>query len=175
MSLATSGGIPSARSFAHVRKNFRSPVAKPSIGSNVPRQSQPGPLLGKLSPCSGGSSDPSFSLLAFLLGGSGLSYRSKDRPLHRNSLIAPQTEREIKLPITPTDSVLSLTSPLRTWYDKHVRNYAPTLFGAFFFSGAGVTPCSAFCLHRPLCGAVLRSLCALTSEFSDCSALLVPV
>src|SRR6266436_2371867 len=59
MSPATSGGIPSARSFAHVRKNFLSPVAKPSIGSSVPPQCRPGPLLGKLlAPCSGGSLDP---------------------------------------------------------------------------------------------------------------------
>ena len=67
MSLATSGGIPSARIFAHVRKNFLSPAARPSIGSNVPPQSHPGPLPGKLpAPCSGGSSDPCFSLFRFL-------------------------------------------------------------------------------------------------------------
>jgi hypothetical protein len=62
MSPATSGGIPSARSFAYVRKNFLSPVVKPSIGSNVPPQSHHGPLLGKLPPCSGVSLAPSFSL-----------------------------------------------------------------------------------------------------------------
>ena len=62
-----SGGIPSARNFAHVRKNFLSPAAKPSIGSNVPPQSHPGPLLGKLPAlCSGGSSDPCFSLFRSL-------------------------------------------------------------------------------------------------------------
>jgi len=67
MSPATSGGIPSASSFARVRKNFLSPVAKPSIGSNVPPQSHPGPLRGKLlAPCSGGSSDPCFSLFRSL-------------------------------------------------------------------------------------------------------------
>src|SRR5258707_13529329 len=66
MSPAMSGGIPSARTFAHVRKNFLSPVAKPSIGSNVPQQPHPGPLRGKLpAPCSGGFSHPGFFFFFF--------------------------------------------------------------------------------------------------------------
>src|SRR5882762_290373 len=110
MSLVTSGGIPSARNFAHGRKNFLSPAAKASIGSDVPLQSRPGPLLGKLlAPYSGGSLDPCFlfsvSSLAVPHCRTGLktghyepcsrfsslaltrfSYRSKDRPLQGRGL-----------------------------------------------------------------------------------------
>ena len=36
--------------------------------------------------------------------------------------------------------ILSLTNRLRTWYDNQVRNYAPTLFGAFSFLAQALAP-----------------------------------
>src|SRR6266404_6587550 len=62
--------------------------------------------------------------------------------------------------------ILSLTSRLRAWYDKHVRNYAPTLFGAFSFLAQAVLPVAPFVSVFLSAVAVLRHLCSLTSVFS---------
>src|SRR6266404_9279193 len=58
--------------------------------------------------------------------------------------------------------ILSLTSRLRAWYDKHVRNYAPTLFGAFSFLAQASLPVAPFVSVFLSAVAVLGYLCALT-------------
>src|SRR6202035_4206894 len=59
-----------------------------------------------------------------------------------------------------TQLILCLTSSSRTWYDKHVRNYASTLFGAFSFLAQASLPVAPFVSVFLSAIAVLRHLCA---------------
>ena len=77
-------------------------MARTKSGGDRERKAGPFEAQGKLKPglflCSGGSLDPCFSLLAFFLGGSALSHRSKDRPLqhHRDTLSYRSKDRPLQ-------------------------------------------------------------------------------